>query len=101
MLKLQQVGIIAATLHHADDLLDDPQLDFRGYMQWLDRAFIGKQPHPSPPWRDGPDPLQLRDPAPTLGQHNKEVLGGDLGLSDEALARLEKQGIIGTKPRLD
>ena len=33
-----------------------------------------------------------------MGEHDHEVLGGELGLSDEELARLAAAGIIGTAP---
>ena len=39
-----------------------------------------------------------RTPPPTLGQHNREILQGDLGLSDAEVARLEAEQIIGTRP---
>ena len=37
-------------------------------------------------------------PPPLLGQHNRDVLGGLLGLSDAELAELERTQIIGTRP---
>ena len=39
----------------------------------------------------------LRTAAPTLGQHNHEILT-DLGLSDEEIAALEADDVIGTRP---
>jgi crotonobetainyl-CoA:carnitine CoA-transferase CaiB-like acyl-CoA transferase len=100
MAELQAAGITAAALNTALDLVTDPQLEARGYIQWRERAVVGNLPHPSPPYRAGPDPIDVRTPAPTLGQHNQEVLGGILGLSDDELSTLEVRGIIGTKPRL-
>ena len=47
------------------------------------------------------DPIKLLDmmprierPAPTLGQHNAEILQGMLGISDEELAQLEEEHVI-------
>ena len=37
-------------------------------------------------------------PAPTLGQHNPEVLSAILGLSDEEIAALEAADVIGNRP---
>lgn len=39
-----------------------------------------------------------RTAAPTLGQHNREILTGVLGLSDEDVDALIAQGIIGDRP---
>ena len=100
MATLQKAGIACAVVNSALDLLDEPQLEARNYVQWLERAVVGNIPHPSTPYRPGAEPLPIRMPTPTLGQHNREVLGGILGLSDGELAELEARGIIGTKPRL-
>jgi crotonobetainyl-CoA:carnitine CoA-transferase CaiB-like acyl-CoA transferase len=39
----------------------------------------------------------IRTPAPTLGQHNTEILT-ELGMSAEEIANLEESGVIGTWP---
>jgi formyl-CoA transferase len=43
-------------------------------------------------------PIEIRMPAPCLGEHNRYVFGQLLGMSSEAMSYLEKQGIIGTTP---
>ena len=81
MHRLQAVGVPAAVTNTAADLLEDEQLESRGYWQYLERAVVGMQPNPSAPYRPGSDASPIRLPAPTLGQHNEEVLMGELGLS--------------------
>lgn len=99
MALLQQAGVPAASTHDARRVLEDPHLAARDYWQWLDRAVVGRQPNPSSPSRFGNQPFPIAAPAPTLGQHNHEVLR-DIGVSDADLTRLEASGIIGTKPRM-
>ena len=100
MHKLQSAGVTAIALNSASNLMDDPHLIARGYMQFITHDFMGEQPHPSSPWRPGREAIPVRTPAPTLGQHNQQILGGLLGLSDSQLEILNQDGIIGNKPRL-
>ncbi len=101
MALLQDHGIPAGHVRAALELVTDPQLAAREFWPVLERDHVGAQPHPSPPYRTASAPFGIERPAPTLGQHNHEVLTTLLGLDDAAIAALEGAGIIGTKPVLE
>ena len=95
---LQAAGVPAAVVRAAHDLPNDPQLRQAGFWQPMERQFVGSHITPLAPYRlDGAAPPLVR-PAPTLGQHNHEIIGSRTGLGPEDLARLERQGVIGTRP---
>lgn len=98
--SLQAAGVPAAAVAASKELTADPHLQARCFWKILDREYIGKHPNGVAPYRLQDDPLEIEWPAPTLGQHNREILGGLLGLSDAELADLERDGIIGNRPRL-
>ena len=100
MIRLQAAGVPAAAALRARQLLDDPHLSQRGFWQWLDRPVVGRQPNPSAPYCVDGRRIPVHTPAPTLGQHNAEVLGGIAGVDTETLEDLERRGIIGAKPRM-
>ena len=100
MYILQGAKIPAASTHTMSSLLNDPHLNSRNFWQWLDRAVVGNQPNPSAPFNINGKRLAIKTPAPTLGQHNHEVLTGILGLKQAELDRLEDIGIIGSKPKM-
>lgn len=100
MMRFQRAGVPAAATHTSKSMLNDPHLESRRFWQWIERAVVGRQPNPSAPYRAGDVPFPIATPAPTLGQHNEEVLGGILGLGDDEIARLTGLGIIGTRPRM-
>ncbi|MDA9489536.1 CaiB/BaiF CoA-transferase family protein [Bradyrhizobium sp. CCBAU 11361] len=97
MSELQAVRVAAGVARLPIDLLKDRHLTSRGFLQQVERAFIGSHPQPSMPIREAAGPYPVRIPAPTLGEHNREILSGILGLSDREIAQLAKDGIIGTK----
>jgi crotonobetainyl-CoA:carnitine CoA-transferase CaiB-like acyl-CoA transferase len=79
---------------------DHPQFIARGFNEVVDHPVVGRLPTPTPPFRFGSVSRWLRSAAPTLGQHNTEILGGRLGCSPEELESLTKAGVIGTRPAL-
>jgi len=49
----------------------------------------------APPVRLSETPGAVRSPAPLLGQHTEQVLRERLGLGDQDIARLRRDGVIG------
>jgi crotonobetainyl-CoA:carnitine CoA-transferase CaiB-like acyl-CoA transferase len=98
MAELQAEGIPAGVARVPRDLLADPHLLTMGHWQPLDRPFTGPHLMPTVAYREDNArlPAPIRSAAPTLGQHNAEVLGGLLGLTAAELAGLEQRGVIGT-----
>lgn len=72
---------------------------FRNFFETIDHPVVGTHPTPTMPFRYSGVSHWLREPAPTIGQHNREILGDLLGHSDDELAVLESAGIIGTRPQ--
>jgi crotonobetainyl-CoA:carnitine CoA-transferase CaiB-like acyl-CoA transferase len=97
MQVMQHAGIAAGVLRAPVDMLGDPQLKARGFLQSVDRPYIGSHPEPSLPFREADQPYPIRFAAPTLGQHNEEILCGELGLSRVDYDALKRDGIIGNE----
>ncbi|WP_092082911.1 CaiB/BaiF CoA transferase family protein [Bradyrhizobium brasilense] len=96
MLELQTVRVAAGAARLPIDMLKDPHLSSRAFLQEVHRAFVGLHPQPSMPIRENATPYPIRTAAPTLGQHNVEILSGLLGLSDTEIEQLATDHIIGT-----
>jgi crotonobetainyl-CoA:carnitine CoA-transferase CaiB-like acyl-CoA transferase len=97
MNALQAAGVASGVARLPIELLSDPQLHARGFIQEIDRAFIGRHPQPSMPFREADRPFAIRSAPPTLGEHNREILAGMLGLSDAEIDQLARDGVIGTE----
>ena len=71
----------------------------RGFYEEHVHPSIGPVGYPVLPTRFSTwtGPVHTR-PAPTLGQHNAEVLGQELGIGADKLAELEREGVVGTRP---
>lgn len=98
MVTLQEAGIAAGVARLPVDLAADPHLMQVGHWQPAVRPFMGPHLLPSVSYREGEAllPYPILRLAPTLGQHNADVLGEVLGLSADEIAQLEADGVIGT-----
>ncbi len=93
--RLQAAGVPAGLVSTSKDLLeDDPQLRARTHWRSLEHAEMGRTTYGAAPIRLSETPGTLDHAAPLLGEHTREVLSGELGLSDAELDRLEKEGVL-------
>lgn len=92
-------GVAAAVVETAATLRQQEQFRSRGFWSVLERPETGARifagwAYPPAPDHSGPHLL----PAPTLGQHNREILVDELGLSEDEMTCLERDRVIGTRP---
>ncbi len=96
---LVSAGVPAHAVVNAHFVMPNPQLEQREFFQVLKHPVTGETRYPGLPMRfSALGPHLHRAPPPTLGQHNDEILRGELGLSDEELARLREARCIGDRP---
>jgi crotonobetainyl-CoA:carnitine CoA-transferase CaiB-like acyl-CoA transferase len=76
-----------------------PQHAARGFYETADHAAVGVQPVPTVPFRFASQKSWLHCSAPTVGQHNREILRDVVGLADAEINVLEAEGVIGTHPK--
>jgi CoA:oxalate CoA-transferase len=77
------------------DLAQDPQLAARGQLAEIDHPDgQGRIPTRGVPIRFLESPGALRTPAPGVGQHTDAILREWLGIADEEIAALRRQGVI-------
>jgi crotonobetainyl-CoA:carnitine CoA-transferase CaiB-like acyl-CoA transferase len=91
---LQAVGVSAYPVQNCMDLHRDENLESFDFWRWLDHKEMGPSPYEGLQHRMSRTPGGLRSPAPILGQHNEEVLGGLLGMSAAEIDRLKQEKVI-------
>jgi crotonobetainyl-CoA:carnitine CoA-transferase CaiB-like acyl-CoA transferase len=98
---LTSAGITAAPVYLNRQIFEDEHIRARGFFEEVTHPVAGTHEYPASAWMLDGGRLRSRLPAPTLGEHNREVLGGLLGLDDRAIAELEAAQVIGTAPIVD
>ncbi|HIF92778.1 MAG TPA: CoA transferase [Myxococcales bacterium] len=78
----------------ADQVLVDPQVVHNESLVTWQHPTAGNVRQPRPAARFSATPAEVARSAPVLGQHNDEVLA-ELGRSQDEIARLRKEGILG------
>ena len=90
----QSRGIPCTPVNTPEDVARDPHMAERGFVTELEHRAIGKYRYLSPPYRLSETPGSLRRPAPLLGEHNRQFYSDELGLSDQEIDTLKREGTI-------
>ena len=77
-----------------EETLRDPQLNARDYFREVSSGPAGIFQVPGPPYRLQKTPARLVRAAPSLGQHNLEIFGQELGLDSDVMDRLRADRVI-------
>ena len=99
MALLQAHDVCAGAVMTAADLVDDPHLKARGFLQTIERAG-GLRTYAGRPFRIPELPMTIRHVA-DMGEHNEVVLREVAGLKPEEISALAQNGVISSRPRAD
>jgi crotonobetainyl-CoA:carnitine CoA-transferase CaiB-like acyl-CoA transferase len=91
-------GVPAAPVFDGRRASRHPQHMARGFYETVEFPIAGTHPVPTVPFRFSSQESWIRLPAPTVGQHSREILRDVAGLSDSEIDALEQAGVIGTQP---
>lgn len=95
---LQAAEVPAGRVLDTETVHNDPHLLERGFWVELPHPRMTPWKQPRSAWQFVEANPQMRRHAPLFGEHNAEILGGLLGVSDAEMAELAAAGIIGDAP---
>lgn len=90
----QQHHFMYGPVQDPADVVHSPQLAARDFFKTVSRPDIGPITYPGEPFAMSETPWAIRQPAPTLGEHNSDVYCGMLGYSPDELVQLRQLNII-------
>ncbi len=96
--QLQAAGIPAGPVLNAKELFEDAHLQERGFFEVCTHPEAGTHPYYGRPMHFTKTPLHNNRPAPCFGEHNHYVFGELLGLSDQEMTDLIREGIMSEHP---
>ncbi len=92
--RLQAAGVPAGLVLNASEVLADPHLRERGYYAYPEHAEAGVRAYDGPGFRLSKTPIEVRGPAPLLGEHTFEIATEVLGLEPDEVAQLIAEEVL-------
>jgi crotonobetainyl-CoA:carnitine CoA-transferase CaiB-like acyl-CoA transferase len=91
--QLEAAAVPAGPIYSVADMMHDPHFHARGLFQEVEIDGKPLKISALPPFLSA-TPGSTTWPGPALGAHNREILGGLLGLPEAALEALQREGVI-------
>ena len=92
--KLKAAGIPCGKINSVAEALDDAQTAARRMIETVEHPAAGALKMLGIPFKFSATACSVRRPPPTLGQHSEEILSGELGLDDKAIAELRRTKVV-------
>lgn len=97
MQRLQALGLDAGVALTTKDIAEDPHYRERGFVQEVELREAGRARYPRYGFQLSRTPVHT-GAGPGFGEHNREVLGGLLGMGEETLQDLTLKRAIADRP---
>ena len=91
---LQAARVPCGVVNTIDKLENDPQVAARDMILNVDYPGLGNIPLPGIPLKLSLTPGSISSRAPKIGEHNKEIYCGLLGLSQKELNKLKEKEVV-------
>jgi len=98
--SLAAINVAWGKVRDPADIREQPTLRARAAIVDIDDRAGGVRPIPQSPYRFSAARSGVRGPAAHRGEHNREVLRDWLGLSEDRVAALERQGVLSAEAEL-
>ncbi|HYA28325.1 MAG TPA: CoA transferase [Acidobacteriota bacterium] len=92
--QLQKAGVPAGVVQTGEDLVNDPQLNERGFIVGVDNPRLGRVVLPNFPLHFTNAQLTRRWEFPVLGRDTEAVLRGVVGYDEATIAAHRKDGVL-------
>lgn len=92
--RLKAGRVPSAPVRTAPEIMADPHMHERGMLEDIDHPELGPITVPTTPLRLHGLAKAPTLPSPTVGQHNAEIYGVWLGLTENEVAALKQDGVI-------
>ncbi|ABE36906.1 coA-transferase III family protein [Paraburkholderia xenovorans LB400] len=95
---LSATGAPVAPINKMDQVFQDPQVKHLNQVAHVEHPMYGRYPVVTSGLRFSETPPVVGAAAPRLGQHTREILEGELGMSESEVGQLVENGVVEYRP---